>query len=412
MLSTDAYVYLNISDPVCAWATYRGVLVSVSPDARGDDPIGGLSLMSAAMMRAGSKARLNNELSIESIRRQKHPGRVSRLRGMYCFLDAESAQRAAALWGRFRNHFRPEFLAELHLQTSTRRDRLDSNWITYAERDKNGFILGSELEQFDQYWEGKEYPGKVPIWETIVEGRMIVLGTELRKKAYETIRHHFPRTVALLEIARMAAWLESDLGNIRAWLQDEGESVALHYLIDMRAANDPDFLSGLGKLKAEGHPINWADLHREMKDGSFGQTMDLRPYEFSRPKAELPFLGKAPDHRENGDTMNRSPDDIRIAGRLSALENLLTLLVFDRARLDGNPHAWITQYIASLRRGKNLISTQALPEDDIARLGEETHRAILEFADMIELQLQASISSGQVASPPVAQDEPLSAEPR
>jgi len=139
VLSTDAYVYLDVTDPVCAWATYRGALVSVSPDASRDDLIGGVSLMSAGMMRAGSPARLSNELALEGARRLKHPGRVSRLLGMYRFLDSESAQRAATLWGSFQNHFRPEFLAELSLQTTSRRDRLDSNWITYAKRDENGF---------------------------------------------------------------------------------------------------------------------------------------------------------------------------------------------------------------------------------------------------------------------------------
>jgi hypothetical protein len=28
MLSTDAYAYLNVDNPICAWATYRGVLVT------------------------------------------------------------------------------------------------------------------------------------------------------------------------------------------------------------------------------------------------------------------------------------------------------------------------------------------------------------------------------------------------
>jgi fucose permease len=30
MLKTDGWAYLNISNPLCAWATYRGVLVSVT----------------------------------------------------------------------------------------------------------------------------------------------------------------------------------------------------------------------------------------------------------------------------------------------------------------------------------------------------------------------------------------------
>lgn len=392
MLSTDAYIYLDIRDPVCAWATYRGVLVSVSPDPRQEDLIGGISLMSAAILRSESLARLSNELAIERIRQLRHPGRVSRLRGMYCFLDAEDAQRAAALWGSFRNHFRPDFLADVCLQSTSRRDRLDSNWITYAKRDENGFLLASELDQFDRYWRGDEYPGKLPIWETIVDGRMIILGTELRNRAYEVIKQGFPRSLALLEIARLAAWVEYDLGNIRAWLQDEGDNIGLHYLMDMRDANNPEFLGKLEQLKLEGHPINWADLHQEMKHGSFGSTMDLRPYGFSRPKSELPHIQLA--------TIKTAPtltfDNVRVAARLSALENLVASLVFHRARLDGNPFGWLTQYIANLRRGASFISQQPLFEDDASRLAEATHRAFLEFADMLEIQLQELVRTGQI----------------
>jgi hypothetical protein len=401
MLSTDAYAYLNIDDPICAWATYRGVLVSVSPTGDEDDLIGGISVMSASMLRSGSRAKLNNELAIESIRRLRHPGRVSRLRGMYCFPDRESAGRAAALWG---NHFRPEFLAELHLEVKSRIDRFDSNWITYAKCDENGFLPTSELSQFDQYWEGREYPGKTPIWETIIEGRMIVLGTDLRDRAYKVIRKEYPRSVALLEIARLAAWVDSDLGNIRAWLQDDGDHVSLHYLKDMRDANDPEFLRKLEQLKLEGHPINWPHLHQEMKHGSFGNTMDLRPYGFSRPKSELPFLRPPPPIKEVS-SMTASPD-LRMAGRLSALENLLALLVFDRARIDANPSVWIKQYISNIRRGVNYINQQSLPEDVTGRLREETHKAILEFADLVEFQLQELIRTGQIGNPADEKNRP------
>jgi hypothetical protein len=68
-----------------------------------------------------------------------------------------------------------------------------------------------------------------------------------------------------------------------------------------------------------------------MEHGSFGQTMDLRPYEFTRPKNELPYLQRKRAKQEN-DAMTPLPDFIRISGRLSALENLVASLVFDRAR--------------------------------------------------------------------------------
>jgi hypothetical protein len=191
-LSTDAYAYLDINDPVCAWATYRSVLVSAGAAAsRGEAAL--VSLMSAGLMRAGRQSRLSNELILESFRRARHPNRVSRLSGMYCFLDIESAERAAAVWGSFRNHFRPEFLAELHLQTSFSRDRLDSNWITFSPRDENGFFLTDDLNWIDRYWGGEPFPDRLPIWETLLEGRMIVLGIELRKRAYDVIREKIPK---------------------------------------------------------------------------------------------------------------------------------------------------------------------------------------------------------------------------
>jgi hypothetical protein len=37
MLTTDAYAFLNINDPVCAWATYRRVLVSAPEEPGGND---------------------------------------------------------------------------------------------------------------------------------------------------------------------------------------------------------------------------------------------------------------------------------------------------------------------------------------------------------------------------------------
>lgn len=397
MFSTGAYAYLDIDNPICAWATYRGILVSASPDGGRDDLVGGISVMSASLLESGAGARLNNELAIESIRRQRHPGRVSRLRGMYCFLDRESAERAGAAWGDCQNHFRPEFLAEFHLETTSRKDRLDSNWITYAERDENGFLIAGQLGQFDEYWAGRAYPGKEPIWETILEGRMVVLGTDLRERAYDVIRRTHPRSVALLEIARLAACVGSDLGNLRAWLRDDGDQVSLHYLQDMRESNDPDFLRKLEQLKMEGHPINWRDLHEEMKHGSFGKTMDLRPHGFSRAKDELPFLRATAAAKDPNSMTAAAPDAVRMAGRISAIENLLGVLVCDFARLQPDPVAWIRQYIANLRRGGNFISQHPLPEDIAGRLREETHKAFLEIADLLEIQLQELIRTGQVA---------------
>jgi hypothetical protein len=312
---------------------------------------------------------------------------------MYCFLDVESAERAAALWGSFRNHFRPEFLAELHLQTSFSRDRLDSNWITFSPRDENGFFLTDDLNWIDRYWGGESFPDRLPIWETLLEGRMIVLGIELRNRAYDVIREKFPNSLGILEIARQAAWVGSDLGNTAAWLAEEGDDIALHYLLDMRDATNPDFLKKLDQLKKENHPTNWSDLRPHMEKGSFGNVLDMRPYGFRRPKGTMPYV--APAKKEYGhesrfardaNMTGTANDFFRIQARLNALENLLCLLVLDRANVSENPRNWIKEYVANLRRDLNFVVIGSIPNPDAERLANETKRAILELADMIEAQ--------------------------
>lgn len=414
MLSTNAYAYLNIADPICAWATYRGVLVSAKA-AMGSDA-GAVSLMSAGLMRSDTQARLSNEFIVEGARRLRHPGRVSRLSGMYCFLEVDSAQRASALWGSLRNHFRPDFLAELHLQSISRQDRMDSNWITYARRDADGFLLTDDLSWIDRYWRGEVYPNKIPIWETVIEGRIIVLGTDLRNRAYEVIKKEFPQALGILEIARQAAWIGSDLGNVVAWLTEDQDNILMNYLMDWRDATNPDFLKRLERLNAEGHAINWADLEPHLRAGNFGNVTDLRPYGFSRPKGAMPYVRSGPnfnaDHggvgEPGGADVKPSIDDLfRLQGRLNALENLLALLVFDRARVLPDPVSWINQYVANLRHGTNFTSFQPIGDHVASRLAEETHKAILEFADMIEFQVKQGVLSAQS----VATNAP-SAEPK
>jgi hypothetical protein len=104
MLATDAWAFLNITHPVCAWATYRGSLVSIRPEP------GFLSIWSLSMIQSGDLHRIHREVSLEVHRAQFYPKQVTRLKGMYCFTDLKSAE-AAMKWG---SHFRPEYLAELN----------------------------------------------------------------------------------------------------------------------------------------------------------------------------------------------------------------------------------------------------------------------------------------------------------
>lgn len=286
-LSTDAFAFLNINHPLTSWATYRGSLVSAPTEP------GFVSVWSAGMMRADDPARLSRELALESFRQAHYSGKISRLRGMFCFLDIASAERACSWSGSPRSHFRPEYLAELHLgEAGPRRDRFDANWIPRAPVDNNGNM--TEFEWIHRYWNGEAYPDDEPIWETLIDGRAVVLGTSLRERAYARIKSRFPDSLLLLEVARQAAWVGSDLGNVCGYLRNDGAELVLDYVMDMRDANDEGFLDKLKKLKLSGHPINWADITPHIKQETLGKTMDLRPFGFRRPKIAMPYVSKKP----------------------------------------------------------------------------------------------------------------------
>jgi hypothetical protein len=278
MLVTDAWAYLNIRHPLCAWGTYRAVLVCPPAEQ------GFVSVWMTSALQDENPARLARELSLEKYR--AFPSRVSRLRGMYCFMDIESAERAMSRWGRPKNHFRPEFLAELSLsEAGQKRDRLDSNWITHAQINEKGLYVSEEW--ISHYWAGDPYPDAVPIWETIVDGRLVVLGTELRERAYANVKKGFPDSLMFLEISRQAAWVGSDLGSISGWIRDAGNEFVLEYLMDMRDAENPEFLQKLTRLREAGHPMRVEDMKPHIENDSFGSVPDFRKFSFRRPKPAL-----------------------------------------------------------------------------------------------------------------------------
>src|SRR3954447_10188930 len=108
MLPTNAYVYLNVDDPICARCAVRGTLVSAG--AASSDP-GFVSMMAVSLMKNDRAPRFANEMIIELVRRARYPHMVSRLTGLYCFLDLDPAERAAALWSVW--HIRPANLVEV-----------------------------------------------------------------------------------------------------------------------------------------------------------------------------------------------------------------------------------------------------------------------------------------------------------
>ena len=269
----DGYVFLNIQLPHCAWTTYRGVIVS-PPNISGI-----VSFWHASMLQNVDPQITRREMKLEELRKQRFPNRTSRLKGLYCFMDKEEAKRASRIWDG--EHFTLENLAEISLTEAKSHDQLDSNWITYAP----GFFPATKW--MPRYWDGEIVPNKEPIWEVLVEGRAVVLGTELRKRAYDVVKSHWPDSLALLEIARLGAWSGSDIGNIAAFLSEDATNYNLKYYMDMRDAEDDEFLSNtLPQLLKSGHPVNQADILPHFERGSFGRVPDMSQFQFSVPKLD------------------------------------------------------------------------------------------------------------------------------
>ena len=229
---------------------------------------------------------VHRELSLEAIRSTHYPHLVSRMTGMYCFTDLRSAELALQ-WGRPNNHFKVQNLAELSLaEAKLSGARHDANWITHQGRP------GWERK----YWSGEPHPGQEPIWETLVSGRLIILGTTIRNAAMRILTLRFPQSVVLLETARVAAWAGSDLGNVAGFLFDRGKYVRLVYLIDMRSAGDFELAMKLRQVtEVQGVPIDQTVFQDAIKIGAF-KTPDFRKFEIVRPKNELPMLRRGDVH--------------------------------------------------------------------------------------------------------------------
>jgi len=239
-----AFAYLDVDHPIVAWAVYRGTLVSVA--AVGSAPTAShrpVSMMFAGMIQHQANARFQNELLIDAVRRQRYAHQVSRLTGMYFFTDHDEA-KAAQNWGAY---FRAESLSEVAVYSASPRTRVDANWITAAPLDTHGRLEVSDLSWIDCYWMGRSCDNR-PVWETIVHGRATVLGTELRRRAYDVLADRFPDALDTLEVSRLAAEVDSDLGQTVALMQQIADDrYRIDYFLDMRAAEEPGFLDRLAK---------------------------------------------------------------------------------------------------------------------------------------------------------------------
>jgi hypothetical protein len=244
------FACLDIKHPIVAWGAYRGVLVSALADFSQEGcPV---SMMLAEMLRTENGSRLKNELEIERIRQMSFPSLPSRLTAMYFFESSTDIERISN-WG---PHFRREYCAELNLYPTDSVSRHDSNWITNAKLDSSGHIV--DTDWIPAYWKGEPFQGDEPIWELLAHGRAVILSTKLRQRAYETIKRDSPLAVSILEVSRIAALLESDLGQAKAFLIDNANGTAsINFYLDMRDAENSNFLARVRDYEG---PKNYEDL--------------------------------------------------------------------------------------------------------------------------------------------------------
>jgi hypothetical protein len=261
----EALANLNIANPLVAWLVYRGEMVSSTQaheQALGFWLMGALSEESSTGHRS---AVFQDELLLDALRSAHQPHAISRLRGFYLFDDEGSAQQAMLKWG---GSFHHDALAEVGVLEGSRWSRHDAEWITTR-------IGGEDRSWMLPYLRG-EPSGDHPVWEVLVDGRAVVFGTALREAAYEVVKQVWPRSLALLELSRVAVELGSDLGLITPMVLGSTNDHRVDFAMNFADATDQGFLERFAEYAG---PKNTADLGPE----SDLVLPDLRPYTFKLP---------------------------------------------------------------------------------------------------------------------------------
>ena len=269
----EGFCYVDISSPMVAWNVVRGSFYSASrlPEAYNYPQI--VSFAWAGMLRSGNASRLASELLLERYRARYFPDAVSRLTGMFVFDDAACALRVTATenWG---GHFIEDNLTDIGV-SADHATRMDAQWIGKMMDSRSRLV--PNWENFaENYWSGKP-ASENPLWECLVEGWFSVWGTDLKERAFDEIKHYWPKSVRLLEYAANAAYLGSCDGAIFPILTRNAKCIEVKYHIRLIDAQDPDFLKSLTKfLSSDDKRITKLNGPKEWR------TPDLGIYSFER----------------------------------------------------------------------------------------------------------------------------------
>lgn len=177
------------------------------------------------------------------------------------------------------NEGRGKFSAEnlvaiVPADTDFKSEEHDSTWITNFD--------SLPKDSAKRYWEGELT--KEPLRELLLDGRFLILGTTVRKRAYETIMTVCPNALALLELSRLAAYFGSDLGAVAPWLKKDADRIFVTHIISYS--------------EKEGLEIFRRAIEENKRDPSFAVNWDdLKPLCVKQEDPQLDALFSAPDFR-------------------------------------------------------------------------------------------------------------------
>jgi hypothetical protein len=278
-----AFVYLDVDFPPIAWLVYRGVLNSC--DIASVNP-GNLSWFLMDTIKRGLVSTLRREGILEGIRLKEFCNCLSRLRCVYAYPSLEMAKRGDC----GREKFRSENLVTIAPAGTVKSESHDSNWITDFDS-----LLPDVAEK---YWAGELTQN--PLTEYLLSGRLNILGTTVRRRAYQIIKQGYPNSLAMLELSRLAAEFGSDLGSIAPWVKREGDRDIVSHIIHYTEPEGLDvFRQAIEEKKRNPNfQVNWADLEPLCKSGPDLELdarfacPDFKPYEHELRRDKLAELNE------------------------------------------------------------------------------------------------------------------------
>jgi hypothetical protein len=244
----NVFAFLNVDDPWIAWLVYRGEMVSSKATKQQIISVWHTKYICDAAKSGKKITNYKRELAIEEIRKRLFIDRVSRLSGLYFFESSESALQAGKRWD---GNFKEEYLAEIKIHQMHNCSKYDSEWITHH-------MNSTDESWISQYLSGQPMSTQ-PLWELLIEGRGFVLGTQVRQRAYETIKRKWPNSLGLLELSRVAVELNSDLGLISPVITINQGTAVMNMYLNFEDAQKREFLEKFSKYDG---PKNTADLNQ------------------------------------------------------------------------------------------------------------------------------------------------------